>query len=350
MTKRIKNIPFKWIRRCLLLILLVTIWIVMRHPNLGEAYALNIYPYISMGLSFFSSLFSISIGDCFIYGSILILIIYIIVGCFHYKEVKQTILGTLEFLAWAYVWFYLAWGINYFRNDFYTRTKIQPIEYSAEGFQYFLSNYTDSLNATYCCVDSIDKALVAEEVNSCYLGIADQFGINKPSAKRIPKTMLISSLMSSVGVLGYMGPFFNEFNLNRDLLPIQYPATYAHEMAHVLGISSEAEANLYSFLVCSRSNIPEIRFSGYFALLPYVLGNAYRLLDEEEFNIWKDSLKPEVRDLYNMKQQYWHAKYSPFIGKIQNAMYNVFLKGNNIPSGRQNYSEVIGLLIALNTI
>ena len=84
--------------------------------------------------------------------------------------------------------------------------------------------------------------------------------------------------MSGVGVLGYMGPFFTEYNLNPDLLPVQYPFTYAHEMAHVLGISSEAEANLYGFLVCSRSGVPEIRFSAYFALLPYVLSNAYGLL------------------------------------------------------------------------
>ena len=30
--------------------------------------------------------------------------------------------------------------------------------------------------------------------------------------------------------MGYMGPFFTEFNLNGQLLPVQYPATYAHEM------------------------------------------------------------------------------------------------------------------------
>lgn len=73
--------------------------------------------------------------------------------------------------------------------------------------------------------------------------------MNKPSGHLRAKPMLISPMMSSVGVLGYMGPFLNEFNLNRDLLAVQYPFTYAHEMAHVLGISNEAEANLYGFLV-----------------------------------------------------------------------------------------------------
>ena len=52
---------------------------------------------------------------------------------------------------------------------------------------------------------------------------------------------------SMVGVTGSMGPFFCEFTLNGDLLPPQYPATYAHELAHFLGITSEAEANFYAY-------------------------------------------------------------------------------------------------------
>ena len=168
-----------------------------------------------------------------------------------------------------------------------------------------------------------------------------------PAGYLHPKPMLMPFLMSGVGVLGYMGPFFTEYNLNPDLLPVQYPFTYAHEMAHVLGISSEAEANLYGFLVCSRSGVPEIRFSAYFALLPYVLSNAYGLLSEEEFNEWKETISPEVKDLYNRKVAYWENLYSPFIGEIQSTVYNWFLKGNNIPSGRKNYSEVVALLMAL---
>ena len=89
--------------------------------------------------------------------------------------------------------------------------------------------------------------------------------------------------MSGVGVMGYIGPFFVEYNLNPQLLPVQYPATYAHEMAHVLGVSNEAEANYYGYRICISSSVREIRFSGYFSLLGYVLSNAYSVLDEEAF-------------------------------------------------------------------
>ena len=212
-----------------------------------------------------------------------------------------------------------------------------------------ISAYTDSLNASFTPVEKVDQAVIASEVKNGYQEIAGRFGLVSPVGYLHPKPMLLPSLMSGVGVLGYIGPFFIEYNLNPDLLPVQYPFTYAHEMAHVLGISSEAEANLYGFLVCSRSEVPEIRFSAWFALLPYVLGNAWQLLPEEDFEQWKETISPEVKKAYNDKVAYWQGLYSPTIGDMQDTLYNWFLKSNNIPSGRKNYSEVVALLMAVNT-
>ena len=43
-----------------------------------------------------------------------------------------------EYLIWTYIWFYLAWGLNYFRMDFYSRTGIRPTHFSSEAFNAFL--------------------------------------------------------------------------------------------------------------------------------------------------------------------------------------------------------------------
>ena len=160
------------------------------------------------------------------------------------------------------------------------------------------------------------------------------------------KTMLFTPFISMVGVTGSMGPFFCEFTLNGDLLPPQYPATYAHELAHFLGITSEAEANFYAYQVCTRSQVKEIRFSGYLSVLSHVLGNARRLMSEEEYAELFNRIRPEIIELAQKNQQYWMEKYSPLIGDIQNFIYDLYLKGNKIQSGRKNYSEVIGLLIS----
>lgn len=340
----IKKIRLRWV---ILAVLLVFIRIVMSFPAIGEWYARTVYPVISAVLSRFSSLFPFSVGDCFIYGSIAGLIVYLTYAIVKRRPWLRTLGRMAEYLLWVYAWFYLAWGMNYFRADFYTRAQVPYVDYSEEAFRSFLTAYTDSLNSTYISFEKIDPKLVAEETRLGYEEIAGRFGMNKPSGHLRVKPMLLSPMMSSVGVLGYMGPFLNEFNLNRDLLAVQYPFTYAHEMAHVLGISNEAEANLYGFLVCSHSAVPEIRFSGYFGLLSYVLGNAYQLLPEEEFKQWTETISPEVKEMYNQKVAYWQALYSPLVGEIQDTAYNWFLKGNNIPSGRKNYSEVVALLLAI---
>lgn len=341
----INKIHLRWV---VLAILLGFVWIAMRLPWMGEWYSRHIYPAFSVALSRISSLFPFSLGDCFIYGSIVGLVIYIIYAIIRKRSWKKTVGRTIEYLLWVYVWFYMAWGLNYFRQDFFTRTQTPYVAYSPEAFRSFLSAYTDSLNASFVAIDKIDEATVSEEVKKGYREIAGRFGLVSPTDYLHAKPMLVAPLMSGVGVLGYMGPFFTEYNLNPDLLPVQYPFTYAHEMAHVLGISSEAEANLYGFLVCTQSEVPEIRFSGYFGLLPYVLGNAWQLLTKEEFNEWKDTLSPEIKSVYNQKVLHWQSLYSPLIGEIQDTVYNWFLKGNNIPSGRKNYSEVVALLMALD--
>ena len=89
-----------------------------------------------------------------------------------------------------------------------------------------------------------------------------------------------------------------------------------------------------------------IRFSGYFSVLGHVLGNAKRLLSEEEYTKLFQRIRPEIIELAKNNQAYWAAKYSPVVGAVQDWIYDLYLKGNKIESGRQNYSEVVGLLIS----
>jgi len=144
-----------------------------------------------------------------------------------------------------------------------------------------------------------------------------------------------------------MGPFFAESQLNEELLPVQLPFTYAHELSHLLGVSNEAEANYWAYRVCRSSKRSAVRYSAYFGLLPYVLVNASSVLTEEEFREWIKTIRPEVVKDYEYKRMYWNERYSTLLGEVQNKIYNLFLKGNNIPSGRKNYAEVIGILLSL---
>lgn len=335
------------VRLIILGALLLLVWMAQWIPALGAGYSQFVYPHISYVLSFFSSCFPFAIGDLFIFVSILSVIVYPIYGRIRKNSWKNILLRDAEYLAWIYVWFYLAWGLNYSQPNFYQRTHIPYTAYTSENFQVFVNNYVDSLNRSFVPIKGIHEDQVRDESVKLYDQLSDSLGVHRPPHPnpRV-KTMLFTPLISKVGVSGSMGPFFCEFTLNGDLLPINYPSTYAHELAHLLGISSEAEANFYAYQVCTRSQIDGIRFSGYFSILNHVLRNALRLLSEEEYTAMKNRIRPEVIELAKMNQEYWMAKYSPLIGDAQDWIYDLYLKGNKIESGRQNYSEVIGLLIS----
>lgn len=199
----------------------------------------------------FSNLFPFAIGDLFIFLSIAGVIIYPIYARLRKKlSWKKILLRDGEYLLWIYVWFYLAWGLNYSQKNFYQRTEIPYTAYTPENFQEFVDDYITQLNRSYTPVNSINQDLIQEETVRIYNQLSDSLGVHRPphDHPRV-KTMLFTPFISMVGVTGSMGPFFCEFTLNGDLLPANYPATYAHELAHLLGITSEAEANFYAYQV-----------------------------------------------------------------------------------------------------
>ena len=101
----IQNIRLRWV---VLVVLLVFIWTTMSSPVMGEWYARTVYPVFSAVLSRFSALFPFSIGDCFIYGSIAGLVIYLVYAIVKRRPWLRTIGRMAEFLLWVYVWFYMA--------------------------------------------------------------------------------------------------------------------------------------------------------------------------------------------------------------------------------------------------
>ena len=285
--------------------------------------------------------------EVFVVGLILALILYPI--RLHKKGIRlrRIIFREGEILAWVYVWFYLAWGLNYYRYNIYTRLQTPPVAYEEAHFKSFLNDYTERLNATYQANTQIDARTSRDEIGAFYTNLSPVYGLAKPRSWQEAKEFLFTPIYSKVSVLGSMGPFFAEAQMNSDLPDVQYPFTYAHEFSHLLGVSSEAEANYWAYRACTESSLPALQYCGHFGLLSYVVSNASRLLTEEDFEAWVKTIRPEIRKQYDEKNKYWREKYSPTIANIQDFIYNLYLKGNKIKSGKKNYAEVIGLLLSL---
>ena len=334
-------------RQALLLASIAFITLCRYQPSIAEWYARTVYPPLSAALSAFSSLFPFPLMELLVVSLILWFILYPVWKRKKSIPWRKILLREMEMLAWVYVWFYMGWGLNYFRHNIYTRLQTPPVAYEEQHFKDFLKDYTERLNTTYQADTKIDSEILKEHVQTFYANLPSAYGLSQPKEWQEPKDFIFTSLYNKVGVLGSMDPFFAEAQLNGDLPEVQYPFTYAHEFSHLLGVSNEAEANYWAYRACTESSSTALQYCGYFGLFPYVLSNASYLLPKEDFQAWIQTVRPEIIEQYKEKNRYWQERYSPFIGEIQDFTYNLFLKGNKIASGKKNYAEVIGLLLSL---
>ena len=366
----------KW-RHWLLLVLLLLVTLVKMIPLWGFIYTTRIYPIIGTLLSPISGFFPFAVGDIFIALSIAWVIFYPIYeiglrkklarryfflaakkGCYPKKKV---VFGRVaEYLLWVYAWFYIAWGLNYSQPNIYDRIGMKPVEVSEAKFKAFAYQYADSLNAlsissdiagssifSDSIVDNGLKNRVRDAVLKEYNKIGYKEGINAPFNQHPhAKTMVFTPLSSMSGVTGSMGPFFCEFTLNGDILPHDYPATYAHEFAHFLGVANEGEANFYSYIVCTASADKQVRFSGYYHIFFHVLNNVFDILGEKEGERFLKHIRPEIIQLAKSDRRYWLSKRCKALDAAQDIIFDFYLKGNHVVEGRKSYSGVIGLILA----
>ena len=384
-TIRIKNMKIlhtfrlnrvKW-RHWLLLVLLLLVTLTKMIPLWGFIYTTRIYPIIGTLLSPISGFFPFAVGDIFIALSIAWVIFYPIYEIGLRKKLarryfflaakrscypkKKVVFGRVaEYLLWVYAWFYIAWGLNYSQPNIYDRIGMKPVEVSEAKFKAFAYQYADSLNAlsissdiagssifSDSIVDDGLKNRVRDAILKEYNKIGYKEGINAPFNQHPhAKTMVFTPLSSMSGVTGSMGPFFCEFTLNGDILPHDYPATYAHEFAHFLGVANEGEANFYSYIVCTVSADKQVRFSGYYHIFFHVLNNVFDILGEKEGERFLKHIRPEIIQLAKSDRRYWLSKRCKALDAAQDFIFELYLKGNHVAEGRKSYSGVIGLILA----
>ena len=402
----------RW-RHWLLIALLAIVTIIRSSHGLGLAYTTHVYPVIGGLLSPVSGFMPFAISDIFIALSIAWVMLYPVYEMIlrkrlakryvslrprngQYKKKRAVLARVAEYLLWVYVWFYVAWGLNYSQPNIYRRIGMSPVEVNKARLKAFACQYADSLNkwsegcgvkSEECGVKNEERGVKNEEcgVKSEEWGVKNEErgvkseeskwlrgkgnddeekekweksilqgyyriggrGINAPfNLHPHVKTMVFTPLSSMAGVTGSMGPFFCEFTLNGDLRPHEYPATYAHEFAHFLGVANEGEANFYSYIVCTASADMAVRFSGYYSIFFQVLNNVFDILGEKEGAAFLKRIRPEIIQLAKSDRRYWLGKRSKLLNAAQDIMLDLYLRGNNVAEGRKSYSQVIALILA----
>ena len=315
---------------------------------LADFYSLHLYPVISAVLSWISSPLNISFQGIAVVAIIIGFIYVLVRSCRKHEGWKKCLAAVANLLLWTFVWFYMGWCLNYSRSSIFQRLAMQRTPFDSVQFAGFLTTFTENLNASFVDDKTVDADLLESEIKSFYASVPAKYGLCKPRSWQHPKRMMPEWYHSATGILGYMGPLFSEFHINTRLLPEQLPFNWAREYAHVLGVSSEDEANWWAWNACVSSEVPAISYSAHLSMLSHVWVNARRLLSESEFKTWQSTISEEVMQDFIAKNDYWRSLRSPSLDRIQNVIYDLFLKGNHIPSGIKNYSEVVQMMMNID--
>lgn len=335
-----KTLVQKWtILPIVAIICFVFSLILKSNPRLSEDwYTQRMYPVISKILSSLSSIFPFSFSDVFylllIFMPLTILILLLL------KRITFSRAGKiiLNCIAGVYVLFYVLWGYNYFRLGLNERLNLAETEPNKNELLVVFEQLIEQTNSLYCNCDLINKTEIDSLIEDSYKNLAPALNLKYPMGKRKDKGITFSNFYSKTGITGYFGPFFNEVHVNKKVLPVEYPFILAHEKAHQFGITSEAEANFYAWMVCNFSNVQQVQYSANLIMLHHFIREVYSL---EEYTELSKLISSEVKDDFNSRIKYWRRLRNKNMDKAASKMNDVYLKSNNVKKGIDDYHGVV---------
>lgn len=337
-----RNIPLLIVLLLAIITFIVGLLFKSDHYFTEKVYSQNIYPHMAAFLSSFSSLFSFSIDDVFYI--LLILFIPVSILLLVLKKLKWRILVKclLLILGLSYIGFYWFWGFNYYRIDIHQRLGVEKSVPELEVFKKVFAQVIENANNSYINADTIEVLKYQKLHEESFKNLSDFLKLKYPSGKRRVKEITFSDFFAKATIAGYFGPFFNEVHVNKNLSKWDVPLVTAHEMSHQFGITSEAEANFYAWIICINSSDKFDRYSGWLFVLNNFLYQANGVYSKDEL---LSKIRPEVVSDLRRRIQHWNSFRVENIDKVASRVNDAYLKSNDVKKGIKDYNAVVQLVV-----
>ena len=337
--------------------LVVLIKLLALNPDWVERfYTYGIYPAISKILRALFGWLPFSVGDLFYFAVALYLIIRIIrfIRFRRRKEpgtyqVRSLFLKFITYLLAVYVWFNLAWGLNYDRRGIAGQLGLHVQPYTTTDLIQLTQQLQNRLNASAYGIDTLERvkleknAVLFEQGTLAYRQVFNTYPFLRYVNQSI-KPSMFSHIGQYFGFTGYYNPFSGEAQLKTTVPVFLKPFIVTHEMAHQLGYAKENEANFVGYLACRRDTNLNFQYSVYLDLTLYALSEL-KERDSAAVKILKQHWNIRVIRDYKSYIDYLNKSENPIEPWIMK-FYSGFLKMNNQPGGTHTYNEVIATLIA----
>ena len=341
----------------LLIVLTILIKWASWYPGWVERnYSQGVYPVISRVQRFLFGWASISIGDLF-YAFLIVIILYKVIKFFRLLFKKQLnrpyFVAALQqgifIILFLYVFFNLLWGLNYNRRGIAYQLDLKVKQYSIADLDTLTNEMQKRVNH-YAGFVSESQRDSFNQKNLLFSSAVEAFReVSKKHSflvykKKSIKPSLFSYLGNYLGFQGYYNPFSGEGQVNTTVPRFLEPFVTTHEIAHQLGYGKENEANFVGFLACRAYNSNVFRYSLYFDMYNYSLGELYRR-DSVLAKAYQQNLHEQVKKDQKEFRDFYRRYKNP-IEPIVMWGYGHFLKANNQPAGKRSYNEVVAWLIA----
>jgi Protein of unknown function (DUF3810) len=320
-------------------------------------YSRSIFPVVQSAVGCLTGRVAFSVGEIVLFALVPVSVVLAVRALTKSVPILQRLLallaGATVLAGLVYCAFLLLWGLNYGREPFGTSAGLDTTPAPLDELE--------SLSRSLVQETNQERTLVAEDAEGVMrlgAGLAGTLGraaLGFDATERLypflagrgcarPKPLLLSPVVSRLGITGIYLPFTGEANVNHGLPDPDVPFTASHEIAHQRGFAREDEANYLGYLACRLHPDPDFRYSGLLNASVYVQHALHRVRRGAAADIEKIRAPGVRRDLLAL--QAWSDRYRGPARKAAERVNDAYLKSQGQAAGLETYGRVVDLLVA----
>jgi hypothetical protein len=263
------------------------------------------------------------------------------------RSLWRGFVATLTLLAFVYVWFLAAWGLNYARPPLESQIPFDQARVTPEAVRALAEHAIAQANllhdpahaAGFPAIDASPQPLI-----DALHAVEKDLGRPRPTVIARPKWTIFTPFYRASGVSGQLGPFFLETLLNPDLTGPERLAVLGHEWAHLSGFAPESDASFVGLLAAMRAG-PAGAYSAWLDLV----SEASSQLQPVTQRLVLQQLGPGPRQDENEIRERLRKLVRP-VEQAAWASYDQMLRSQGVEEGVQSYSRVIELLLGTDAL
>ena len=263
------------------------------------------------------------------------------------RSLGRGFVATLTLLAFVYLWFLAAWGLNYARPPLESQIPFEQSRVTPEAVRALAELAVARANllhgpahaAGFPAINASPQPLI-----DALHAVEKDLGRPRPTVIATPKWTILAPFYRASGVSGQLGPFFLETLLNPDLTGPERLAVLGHEWAHLSGFAPESDASFVGLLAAMRSG-PAGEYSAWLDLV----SEASSQLQPVTQRLVLQQLGPGPRQDEDEIRERLRQLVRP-VERAAWASYDQMLRSQGVEEGVQSYSRVIELLLGTNAL